>query len=148
MPFIPSVMINISPDWKGRKITRGTVAAFHAVIQSYLEEGMYQKWKYVLECGGNGDHLHAHIVAEYRHDRQKTVNTHLTKGRHSVQIMKYAEKVEGIKGYIKGPGIHKKFLRTPLIVKDTLDYLEENKKPKGHKNAEHPFLPIIKEGGC
>lgn len=151
IPFIPSVMINISPDWKGQKITTARINDFHIVITNYMKEGWYSEWKYVLECGGNGDHLHAHIVAKMnRKGKGKCPDTgkngHLGKGNHSSQLIKYADKTKGMKGMLKGVGINKKFLRTEEILQDTLDYLCESKKPDGHKNAAHRYLPILKEG--
>lgn len=135
IPFSPSVMINISPDWSGIKRTESNkVTILKGIIDNYLKEGWYDKWDYVIECGSEGDHIHAHIVAHMNITRLKSTETHLSKGRHSVQLMKYGKKLKGMEGILKGVGIQKTFLRTPEMVSDKLKYLIEEHKPLGHKN--------------
>lgn len=137
IPFIPSVMINISPDWEsveGRG-TYGKIKILTGIIEGYLKEGdRYSKASYVIENGSKGDFIHAHIVAEMNPKLQKSVNTHLAKGNHTKQLIKRADKLKGMEGMLKGIGIQKVFLRTEKLVQDKLDYLIEEKKPEGHKN--------------
>ena len=64
--------------------------------------------------------------------RPKSAEAHLKKGNHSQQLKKYAKKIKGMEGIIKGSSVHKIFLRTEEIVKDKLLYLHEETKPDGH----------------
>lgn len=136
-PFIPSVMINISPDWEsvGKRTNTCKIKILSDIIEKYLAEGnRYSKASYVIENGSKGDFIHAHVVAEMNGSLIKSVNTHLAKGNHTKQLIKLADKRKGMEGMLKGVGIQKVFLRTPELVSDKLDYLIEAKKPEGHKN--------------
>lgn len=148
IPFTPSVMINISPDWSSSKLNTnfGKTCVLKKLINDYMSEGWYQKWDYVIECGANGDHIHAHIVAKMNTQRLKSVESHLKKGNHSQQLRKYASKIKGMEGTIKGVSIQKTFLRTEKLEKDKLDYLEEHLKPDGHKNLN--IIPDGRISGC
>lgn len=136
IPFTPSVMINISPNW-GDKPQRA--CKLKELINSYMSEGWYDKWQYVIECGSEGNHIHAHIVAHMNVQRLKSVESHLRKGNHTRQLQKWAKKIEGMGGTIEGVGVQKCILRTQQLVNDKLDYLIEDKKPVGHKN--HHIVP-------
>lgn len=142
-PFTASVMINISPDWAVlEKRTQSSKAnILKGILDKYLSEGWYQKWAYVIENGSKGDHIHAHCVCELNRERLKSSETHLAKGNHSQQLKKYANKLKGCQGLIKGVSVQKCMLRNETLVKDKLDYLIEEKKPEGHKN-----LSIINDG--
>lgn len=138
IPFTPSVMINISPDWKSVKdklSNRTKIVRLKTIIENYLKESdRYDYYSYVIENGEGGDHIHAHIVAHINPNLHKSVSTHLAKGNHTQQLRKYAKKFKGMEGIIKGVSVQKTFLRTEELVKDKLDYLIEDKKPEGHKN--------------
>lgn len=134
IPFVPSVMINISPDWKEMKNHKNKVNVLKEIIDNYMKEQWYEKWEYVIENGSDGKHIHAHIVAQMNTKRLKSVESHLKKGNHSQQLKKYAKKIKGMEGIIKGSSVQKIFLRTEEIVKDKLLYLHEETKPDGHKN--------------
>lgn len=145
IPFTPSVMINISPDWNCSDLARdrpesAKIHILKGIIDNYMKEGWYDYWKYVIECGSEGNHIHAHIVAHMNPQRLKSVETHLRKGRHTPQLIKYGNHLKGMRGIIKGVSVQKVFLRTEELVKDKLDYLLEEKKPEGHKN-----LKILKD---
>lgn len=145
IPFMPCVMINISPNWKGQfgqdplvdEIMKDNLKE---VLEKYLKaSNRYSKYKYVIECGGDGDHLHAHAVAEINKGTEKSVMTHLNKGNHAVELRKIWKKVmpKGKEGLLKGKyAIQRIILRNEILVKDKLDYLIEEKKPEGHKNSE------------
>ena len=150
IPFRPSVMINISPDWDGLDTKTGQevekrtdhckIQILSNIVERYLAEGSrYTKASYVIENGSEGDHIHAHIVAEMNPMIRKSVNTHLAKGNHSIQLVKQANKMKGMRGMLKGVGIQKIFLRNKKLVDDKLDYLIEAKKPEGHKNKSVVF---------
>jgi len=138
IPFTPSVMINISPDWKGEGFKNNCnaqkVKALKFIIDSYLKEQWYDKWEYVIECGSQGDNYHAHLVAHMNPKRLKSCESHLRRGNHTQQLKKYSKKLKGMEGIIKGPSVQKIILRNEELVKDKLDYLIESKKPEGHKN--------------
>lgn len=138
IPFTPSVMINISPDWKSArdKMTNTTKCKrLTSIIEAYMLEGQrYDYYSFVIENGADGDHVHAHIVAHINPKLEKSVNTHLAKGNHTQQLVKCAKKVKGMEGTIKGVSVQKIFLRTEEMVSDKLDYLVEERKPDGHKN--------------
>lgn len=136
IPFTPSVMINISPNW-GDKPQRAS--KLKELINSYMSEGWYDKWQYVIECGSEGNHIHAHIVAHMNVQRLKSVESHLRKGNHTRQLQKWSKKIEGMGGTIEGVSVQKTILRTEQLVNDKLDYLIEEKKPVGHKN--HHIVP-------
>lgn len=137
IPFTPSVMINISPDWKSGEQRTNTqkIKLLKLIVEQYLAESeRYDHYSYVIENGSDGEHIHAHIVAHINPKIGKSVCTHLNKGNHTQQLKKYASKLKGMGGIIKGPGVQKCFLRTEQLVSDKLDYLIEEKKPEGHKN--------------
>ena len=138
IPFTPSVMINISPDWKcvkDKMTDTRKIKILTDIVEKYMAEGQrYDYYSYVIENGSNGDHIHAHIVAHINPKIGKSVNTHLAKGNHTQQLKKLANKLKGMEGIIKGPGVQKIFLRNEELVKDKLDYLIEDLKPEGHKN--------------
>jgi hypothetical protein len=144
-PPIPRVFLTISPNWKGTDITCSMIERFKIVLNSYLlESNRYTDARYVLECGGEGNHLHAHVVAQLNKDILKSVESHLAKGNHSQQIRKYWKKLfddfpDALKSRVS---IHKNILRTDKIIEDKLNYLIEELKPEGHKNLQHPLCPV------
>lgn len=145
-PFYPSVMINISPNWKGRFSNYKVhalqdafdVRDFKAVIEKYLTSNdRYTKWKYCLECGSEGNFLHAHIVAQINPRNAKSVITHINKGNHTVELRKHWDKLDrkGIAGLLKGKfAIQRVMIRNREILGDKLNYLYEANKPEGHRN--------------
>ena len=145
IPFNPSVMINISPNWKGKfgqdKLTdKLMIKKFIIVVEKYLKaSNRYSKYKWNLECGGEGNHLHAHIVAEIRPGSYKSVITHLNKGNHSNELRKIWDQTfpEGYQRVLKGKySIQRILLRNEELLKDKLNYLIEELKPEGHKNLK------------
>ena len=137
IPFTPSVMINISPDWKSveKRTNCNKVKILKLIIENYLKEEWLDKWSYVIENGSEGDHIHAHLVGHMNVSRLKSCESHFNvNGNHTQQLRKYANKIKGMKGLIKGVSVSKCILRHEQLVKDKLDYLIEEKKPVGHKN--------------
>lgn len=149
-PFRPAVMINISPNWKGMYgqeewKSKGMEKGFKQVIESYLSEEFqnnkrYTKWKYCLECGSEGDFLHAHIVAEINPKIEASMKTHINKGNHTQQLRKLWNKNEKLKGYegaLKGKySIQRVMINHNEILKDKLKYLKEKNKEEGHRNLK------------
>lgn len=139
IPFNPCVMINISPNWKGKIDPKDEhwQALLADTIQNYLRScNRYTKWRYCLECGGDGDFLHAHIVAEINPDVSKSVMTHINKGNHKYELIKAFKKLKGDEGLLKGKfAIQRILINNEDMRNDKLSYLEEKNKPDGHTNA-------------
>lgn len=146
IPFIPCVMFNISPAWKGEfgkndLTDKLMIKNFCKVIDSYLNESFqgnkrYTKYQYCLECGSEGDFLHAHIVAEINPKIAKSTKTHIAKGNHSQQLKKYWNKIfKGHQGLLKGKySVQRNLINSEEILVDKLKYLHEKNKEEGHQN--------------
>ena len=136
IPFTPSAMINISPDWKSveKRTNCNKVKILKLIIENYLKEQWFDKWSYVIENGSEGDHIHAHLVGHMNVSRLKSCESHLARGNQTQQLKKHANKIKGMQGLIKGVSVQKCILRNEQLVKDKLDYLIEEHKPVGHKN--------------
>ena len=84
--------------------------------------------------------LHAHLVLRYDNSPKtmKSSKSHLCRGNHSQQLNKWWNKeFKGDQGLIKGKfAIQKIFLNSNEMILDKLAYLDESKKPEGHKNIE------------
>lgn len=141
--FVPAVMINISPDWSKGTKTNSIVAQkniLSQIVESYLGElcggePRYTHASYIIECGGQGGHVHTHIVAHMNPKILKSVETHIRKNKMTDQLMKYP-KSGGMRGIIQRPGISRTLLRTQYLIDDKLLYLKEENKPEGHKNLK------------
>lgn len=166
-PFRRSIMINISPNWKITNDIPGVDYSgrdkkmrdfLYRVIEMYLSSCLrYTRWKYVLECGSEGNFIHAHIVAEINKDHYKSVMAHIKKGNVNAELRKCwnrelrKELAEGVllKDHswfdgLKGKwGVKTILLNNSEILKDKLNYLHEELKPESHKNASHPLYPMI-----
>lgn len=144
IPFNPCVMINISPAWKGKAppLVDCYRQLLDKTITTYISAcNRYRFHRYCLECGSEGDFLHAHIVAEINPDLYKSVKTHINKGNHKYELMKIWDKIceqknlKGMKGLLKGKySIQRILLNSEQLRDDKLNYLEESKKPDGHTN--------------
>lgn len=154
IPFMPCVMLNISPNWKGKygkdKLTDKIMCKkFQLIIEKYLNAcNRYSKWKYVLESGGEGNFLHAHIVAEINPKIEKSTITHLNKGNHAIDLRKIWNKnmPKGNEGLLKGKfAVQRILLRNEELKNDKLKYLIEDNKPEGHQNLEN--LGILQSRG-
>jgi len=149
IPFNPCVMINISPDWKDKIDPKDKryQRLLNNTIYDYLNAcNRYSKYRYALECGGEGNFLHAHIVAEINPALAKSVKTHINKGNHKYELIKAWKKnladcqlekgVKGIEGFLKGKFSVQRILINEITMRDDkLAYLQEENKPEGHTNA-------------
>ena len=153
IPFIPCMMFNISPNWKGlygkNKLTDELMEKkFCKVIDTYLNNcNRYSSYKYCLESGSEDNFLHAHVVAEINPKMINSVlngkNSHVRKGNHVQEIRKIWDKVmpKGYVGYLKGKfSIQSIILRNEILKEDKLKYLVEENKPEGHKNKRDLHL--------
>lgn len=166
VPFTPSIFITVCPPWtKKDKIRMNEVRTLHSGIKAYLTKCMngagYSKWKYVVECGSGGKHLHAHIWAQINPDMEKSMlrngpkgkNSHIRKGKHQEMLRKYINESapEGVLGGKWGVNsITSTICRNEELAKDKQLYLIESEKPADHKNLQgHSldrfFKPIVFE---
>lgn len=147
VPFVPSIMINISPNWSDHKISKSDkIKLLTEVIEKYFSDGnRYDYYSYVIECGYTGENIHAHAVGHINKDLLASVldgkNSHIRKARYLWYIKKFSDQFKGIEGYpegIKGlilnQSVQTTICRTEQMVADKLDYLEEFKKPESHRN--------------
>jgi len=146
------IMWNISPDWKGETSSmehRCRIEFLKLVIDKFYTSGFYfTKHKYVIECGKDGNHTHAHCVFELNPKMKKSVATWLKSniGRDFRAIWNKVN--EGIEGnyfdLVKSKyALQKIILRTSTLRDDKLDYLIEEKKPFSHQNAENERYPVM-----
>lgn len=143
-PTYPNIMINISPNWKGKLETNNreeSIKLFINTIDTYLNTcHRYSKWQYVIESGSNDDFIHAHIVAEWNPNLIKSVETHVRKSNHIQEIRKIWDKSfkdTEYQGILKGKyAIQSTILRNEILIKDKYSYLIEANKPDGHKNKK------------
>ncbi len=148
-PLPPHVMINISPDWKGKEITTPMIREFKGTITDYFNEmdsNRYSKYTYVLENGGEGDHLHAHIVACINPDYTKSTETHISKRKNHSQIRKHWKRHftgKGVQGALDGKfAIQTNILRNEKLIEDKSKYLYNENKPVGHENKSEIMSPV------
>lgn len=166
IPFTPSIMLNISPDWKRQfhiipddmepcereylELENSLmIEALCNLVESYMAEcNRFDYYDYIVECGGEGDFLHAHCVAHvnpkllkavidgttYNSQGKKRNTSHFGRGNHVQQLIKISKGIKGIKGKITRHGIQVSILRKDYLVDDKIAYLHEDKKPVGHKN--------------
>jgi hypothetical protein len=158
--FIPFICINVSPNWKkidhtGRPSEKKK-QVLHDAIRKFGEcSKRFTEIHYVLECGGEGNHLHAHLVAKINPDMEKTIITQLRKGNLSRSFRKFFNQAckehefdappkyhdtkwyqkEGMGGIVEGKfAIQFSLMRKKEFWQDKLDYLVEDRKPADHKN--------------
>lgn len=162
IPFTPSIMLNISPNWKSQYNiipddiepcereyleleNLRMVEALCELVESYMAEcNRFDYYDYIVECGGEGDFLHAHCVAHVNPKIVRSVcgdsktgssrSSHIGRGNHVQQLLKISKGIKGIKGKITRHGIQCSVLRKQYLVDDKLAYLHEDKKPVGHQN--------------
>ena len=149
-PFIPFMTLNISPNWKdGMGAGDDTISQRMLVelIERFAKQNdRFRQCDYVLECGSNGDHLHAHLVLLLNPKFEKTVITQQRKGNLARSLRKLwndicdkqciIERREGMRGVLEGKfALQFSLLRKPEFLEDKLAYLVEELKPEDHKNS-------------
>ena len=156
------IMLNISPKWPGGN--GGPVGGIEdkikikflkIVIEKFIHDKRnFSKHKFVIECGKEGTHIHAHCVMELEPSKIKSLNTWLSKGKHHRDLRTIWDKIakqeecDEFIGAIKAkPALQTQILRTSELRDDKLDYLIEDKKPLSHQNSKHPQCPQTYKSG-
>lgn len=155
--FHDCIMLNISPNWKGECSSlehRCRIEFLKIILDKFFNDAnRFTKYKYVIECGKDGNHTHCHAVFEINPNMSKSVNTWLAKANHSRDLRAIWKKCsdeisEGAEGAYEGVlnskhSIQKIILRTRKLRDDKLDYLIEDLKPLSHQNATHEYYPVM-----
>lgn len=150
--FKDCIMFNISPNWKGETSSmehRCRIEFLKLVIDKFYKDcNWFTKHKYVIECGKDANHTHAHCVFELNPKMKKQVATWLKSNvwRDFRNIWKKIN--EGIEGDYEGMvdsvhALQKIILRTRILRDDKLEYLIEENKPFSHQNKEHDLYPVL-----
>lgn len=104
IPFSPSVMINISPHWKSEKCPKSWMEikknALKYALEKYLNDcNRYDNWEAVIECGSEGNFVHAHAVA---HVNPQMLRSVLGDGRpKGAKNTSHIGKGSGVKGCLQ-----------------------------------------------
>jgi hypothetical protein len=152
-------MLNISPNWNATTyILDSCKCDFIMEVMNifYKDFGRWARMKYVIECGKNGDFIHVHAVFELSKLKYKGTMTAIKKGNiyrsfrsiwDSVAKNDGGEEGQARTGFVGlAKGVHSLnscLIMNNEILQDKLNYLLEDKKSEGHKNAEHPLCPIV-----
>ena len=140
-PFVPFLTLDVSPNWSdGQGVPNDkNVHLLHELMK--LFGGLSDRFSqidYNIECGSNGDHLHAHAVLRLNPKMEKTVITQQQKGNLTRSLRKCWASVcdEGMRGVLEGKfAVRFSLWRKPEFLKDKTDYLCEELKPLDHKNS-------------
>jgi hypothetical protein len=141
-PFVPFLTLDVSPNWsdgqgvpndKNVHLLRELMKLFGALSDRFSQID------YNIECGSNGDHLHAHAVLRLNPKMEKTVITQQQKGNLTRSLRKCWASVcddEGMRGVLEGRyAVRFSLWRKPEFLQDKTDYLCEELKPLDHKNS-------------
>lgn len=155
-PYYQSMMINISPAWKGeiQDDEHLLVRKFlKTVMSKFYDTKFFTRMKYVIECGGEGNFPHIHAVFEFNPKYESQYRGWVKKSNHLRDLRACWNKVcaSGApqwKDKIASKyAIQSNLLNTKQVRDDKLNYLVEDLKPPSHQNAEHPQYPhIVNEG--
>lgn len=152
--FHDCIMLNISPAWSKGECSllehRCRIEFLKIILDKFFNDAnRFTRYKYVIECGKEGNHTHCHAVFEINPNMSKSVNTWLAKANHARDLRAIWKKCsEGIEGAYEGVldskhSIQKIILRTRKLRDDKLDYLIEDLKPLSHQNATHEYYPVL-----
>jgi CxxC motif-containing protein len=166
-PFRDCFMYNISPKWNGGiggvtgvDLQEIQIKALEtAITLFYKDQDRFTKMKYVIECGKDGGHIHAHCVMELNPELKRSNEGWRRKGRDLQEFRNIWDKLMsetdnyGDVSPVKVGKQWKNFalqcnvIRNKRVLQDKLDYLIEEKKPFSHQNAEHPLCPKLFNDG-
>lgn len=158
--FNPCIMINISPNWKG-KLPREEYKFANKFIdvvmkRFYNDSNRFSKMKYVIECGKDGDFVHLHSVLELNVAMRNSNKSWIKKGNHLRDLRNIWKKTclefEDFNDYqnaLKGRfALQNTLLNCNELIRDKLNYLIEELKPISHQNSdESPQHPHIVNKG-
>lgn len=148
--FHTGIFLNISPNWKGIKITQTMIDICNDFMRGVIDDTRcYSRYKYVLECGSDGDFLHIHAVLELSPKLERSTLSALKKGNYQRGIRKIWKKrvPEVFQTLIDNRfAVQTTKILNGDIMKDKLNYLVEELKPESHQNAKHPLCPHIVNG--
>lgn len=160
VPFYDSIMLNISPNWnlEGLEGVEGVegkcqIKFLKLIIDKFLDSPRFTKYKYVIECGKSGNHIHAHCVIELNPDMKKSNKTWISKGNHLRDLRAIWNKLNnecdgGYDDCIKSRhALQCILIKNKDMLQDKLDYCIEEMKPLSHQNAQHPHLPQVYNNG-
>ena len=157
VPFYDSIMLNISPNWnlEGLEGIEGKcqIEFLKLIIDKFLDSPRFTKYKYVIECGKSGNHIHAHCVIELNNNMKKSNKTWISKGNHLRDLRTIWNKLNnecdgGYGDCIKSRhALQCILIKNKDMLKDKLDYCIEEMKPLSHQNAQHPHLPQVFSNG-
>lgn len=131
-------MINISPKWPDKYSLDKYKIRLEQAIVKFAKTGKWKEFHYTIECGKNGDHLHAHCVCIPTDP--KLAKTYIGKGNHSNWFKREFDNPNnsypvGFVGCVKGRySIQVVQINNYEIYKDKLLYLQEETKPEDHQN--------------
>lgn len=145
--FKPSVMINLSPNWKSNLGIQPKIDILKNTIQKYFDETFwFSEIQYVIERGGDPEtaHVHAHAVCTINPEKLKSTRSYIRKNTNiKREIRKYFDKevncLNALKSHCEGAlsqgaAIQIVSINKQEILEDKLDYLHEETKPPSHKN--------------
>lgn len=148
-PFIPSVMINISPNWKSNLGLQPKIDILKNMMHKYFHETFwFQSIEYVIERGGDPKtaHVHLHAVLEINMEILKSTRSYIKKNSNvKREIKKFFDAevatLDALRGHCEGAleagcSIQIQSLNNPGLIEDKLKYLHEETKPPSHKNVE------------
>jgi hypothetical protein len=155
VPFNRCIMLNISPNWKG-KLANEDLPWINKFIKTVMLKffqncNRFTKMKYVIECGSEGDFIHIHSVFELNPAMAKSNTACIRKGNLLGEFRKIWDRIakldsdsQGFVGYVKGKyALQSTLINTREILRDKLDYLIEDLKPLSHQNAPHTLYPLL-----
>lgn len=159
LPFHRCIMINISPNWKGKiqmddpQQVAKAITLINELWDTIFDRDIkrYSRMRYVVECGSDGDFIHCHCVLELNPSMIKSTMNCIKKGNHLLEIRKIWDRLckskngwVGYVGLLKGRyALQSTLLNNELIRDDKLKYLIEDQKPFSHRNQAHPQFPEL-----
>lgn len=152
-PFKDSLMINISPKWSEglEGLSEACqIKLMKVSIEKFITDtGRFSQYQFVIECGKQGDHIHAHCVLELNPELKKSNKTWISKHNHIRDFRNIWKRINSELNLGADDAVASKYAVQSILIKnstmlqDKLDYLVESKKPLSHRNAEHPHLPQL-----
>ena len=137
------IMFNISPNWKGDLNIKKRDHLAKTLLE-FCGLQYFSRYSFAIECGGDGDFIHAHAVLELNPQALASATTWIKKGNHNRSFRKLWDKAEGFRGLVKGRhSLQTMYLNASNIRDDKLNYLIEDRKPADHKNKPHPEYPFL-----